>query len=241
MKHLDLFSGIGGFALACRMVGGIETIGFSEIDPYASAVLKKHWPDVPNYGDVRTVPTVECDLITGGFPCQPFSIAGKRRGAEDNRFLWPAMLDVIQRCRPTWVIGENVAGLIDMELDRCFADLENSGYEVQPLIIPACAVDAGHRRERVWIIAHAECKGWKRHIKNHSLSSRQVPSYTKSCDGIAKTWEQLAGHRGAIRESDGLSLKMVRDATKSAGNAIVPQVAAEIIRSIMEVQTTISS
>ena len=154
-KHLDLFSGIGGFALGAQAVG-FETIGFSEIDPYASAVLKKHWPDIPNYGDVRTVPAVGCDLITGGFPCQPFSCAGKRRGAADDRFLWPAMLDVIQRCRPAWVLGENVAGLIDMELDRCFADLENAGYEVQPLIIPACAVDARHRRYRVWIVAHRD-------------------------------------------------------------------------------------
>ena len=154
-RHLDLFSGIGGFALAAQ-AAGFETIGFAEIDNYASAILKRHWPNVRNYGDVRTVPAIRCDLITGGFPCQPFSVAGKQRGTSDDRFLWPAMLDVIKKCQPAWVLGENVAGLVNMELDRCFSDLENLGYEVQPLIIPACATDARHRRDRVWIIGYAK-------------------------------------------------------------------------------------
>lgn len=143
--HLDLFSGIGGFALAAQWAG-FQTIGFSEIEPYASQVLKKHWPDVPNHGDVRTVPAVRCDIITGGFPCQPFSVAGKRGGAEDDRFLWPSMLDVIDQCKPAWVVGENVPGLIGMELERCLADLEGIGFRVQPLVIPACSVGAPVRR-----------------------------------------------------------------------------------------------
>lgn len=154
LKHLDLFSGIGGFSLGLEATGGFETIGFSEIDPCASAVLKKHWPKVKNYGDIGNVPRLCCDVLTGGFPCQPFSQAGKQRGAADDRHLWPAMLDVIKRCRPTWCVCENVPGIIGMELDNCIADLENEGYEVQTFIVPACAVDARHRRDRVWIIAH---------------------------------------------------------------------------------------
>jgi DNA (cytosine-5)-methyltransferase 1 len=151
--HLDLFSGIGGFSLAFE-AEGFRTIGFSEIDPWASAVLKKHWPHVPNYGDVRNVPALRCDVLTGGFPCQPFSFAGKRKGKNDNRHLWPAMRDVIDRCQPTWIVGENVLGIIGMELERVLADLEGLGFIAQTFVVPACAVDAKHRRDRVWIIAY---------------------------------------------------------------------------------------
>jgi DNA (cytosine-5)-methyltransferase 1 len=154
ITHLDLFSGIGGFALAAQ-AAGFSTVGFSEIEPYACKILKRHWPDVPNYGDIRNVRGVRCDLITGGFPCQPFSVAGKRRGSEDDRHLWPEMCRVIAEARPTWVLGENVPGIIGMELDRVLSDLETLGYACWPLIIPACAVDARHRRDRVWIVAHS--------------------------------------------------------------------------------------
>lgn len=154
LKHLDLCSGIGGFSLGLESTGGFETIGFSEIEIYRCAVLKKHWPKVKNYGDIGNVRRVKCDIITGGFPCPPFSFAGKRKGAEDDRHIWPTMFGVIALNRPAWCICENVPGIIDMELDNCVADLEDIGYEVQPIIIPACAVDAKHRRDRVWIIAY---------------------------------------------------------------------------------------
>ncbi len=154
LTHLDLFSGIGGFSLAAERAG-FTTIGFSEIDPYASRILQHHWPTVPNHGDIRNVPTVECDLITGGFPCQPYSLAGKRRGSADDRALWPEMCRVIARCRPTFILGENVPGIINMELDRVLDDLESLNYATRTLVIPACAVDAKHRRDRVWIVAHA--------------------------------------------------------------------------------------
>lgn len=161
MTHLDLFSGIGGFALAAKRVG-IETIGFCEIDPYASAVLRKHWPGVTNYGDIRNVRGIRADLVTGGFPCQPFSEAGKRRGAADDRHLWPQMLRVIKGARPTWVLGENVPGIINMELDQVLLELADIGYTAWPLVIPALAVDADHMRKRVWILAHANRSGRKR-------------------------------------------------------------------------------
>ena len=159
MKHLDLFSGIGGFALACEWAG-IETIGFVEIAPFCQKVLKKHWPEVKIVGDIHDVKedTFQrpVDLITGGFPCQPFSIAGKRKGKTDDRFLWPEMLRVIKAYQPTWVLGENVAGIIRMELDNCLSDLENIGYETQAMVIPACAVNAPHRRDRVFLLGYSK-------------------------------------------------------------------------------------
>jgi DNA (cytosine-5)-methyltransferase 1 len=157
--HLDLFSGIGGFALAARWTGW-QTIGFSEIEPYACKILKRHWPDVPNYGDIRNIRGVRCDLISGGFPCQPYSVAGKRGGASDDRALWPEMLRVIEESKPRWVLGENVPGIITLELDRVLSDLENIGYSAWPLVLPACALDARHRRDRVWIVANDAKRGW---------------------------------------------------------------------------------
>lgn len=152
--HLDLFSGIGGFALACRWAG-VETVGFAEIDDYASKVLAKNFPGVTNYGDIRNVPDgLPAWLITGGFPCQPFSVAGKQRGASDDRWLWPEMAGVIDRIRPSWVLAENVPGIIRMELDTVLSDLERLDYTAWPVVIPAVGVDALHRRERVWIVGN---------------------------------------------------------------------------------------
>jgi len=158
--HIDLFSGIGGFALAARWAG-FETVQFVEIDKFCQKVLNKNFPGVPIHDDIKTFHWTEASpfILTGGFPCQPFSCAGKRRGKEDDRFLWPEMLRVISEARPTWVIGENVAGFINMGLDDCISDLENQGYEVQTFIIPACAVNAPHRRDRVWIVAHTSTAG----------------------------------------------------------------------------------
>jgi len=162
LKMLDLFSGIGGFSLAASWTNQIKTVAFCEIDPFCQKVLKKHWPDVPIFDDITRLRGDDigtADIITGGFPCQPFSCAGKRRGKEDDRFLWPEMLRVISEARPAWVIGENVAGFIGMGLDDCVSDLENQGYEVQAFVIPACAVNAPHRRDRVWIVGHSEGSG----------------------------------------------------------------------------------
>jgi len=158
LTHLDLFSGIGGFALAARMVGQIETVAFCEREDYAQRVLKKHWPDVPICDDIHTLKGNDygpIDLITGGFPCQPYSLAGKRGGNDDDRALWPQMLRVIREARPTWIIGENVPGIISMALDGVLADLEREGYACETFAIPACAVDAKHRRNRIWIVAHS--------------------------------------------------------------------------------------
>jgi DNA (cytosine-5)-methyltransferase 1 len=153
--HLDLFSGIGGFALACRW-NNIQTVGFVEYEDYPRRVLSKQFPGVPLYGDIHdfdATPFRGVDLLTGGFPCPPFSVAGKQRGKEDDRYLWPEMLRVIVEAQPCWVLAENVAGLINMELDTVCADLEAEDYATGTVMVPACAKNALHRRDRCWIIA----------------------------------------------------------------------------------------
>lgn len=167
LTHLSLFSGIGGLDLAAEWAG-FTSVGQCEWADYPSAILEKHWPDVPRWRDIRTL-TKESfyertglrtvDVISGGFPCQPFSVAGQRRGKEDDRYLWPEMLRVISEIRPTWVIGENVAGIVNMALDTVLSDLEAIGYACQALIIPACAVNAAHRRDRCAILGYAQHDG----------------------------------------------------------------------------------
>ena len=161
LKVLDLFSGIGGFSLGLERTGGFETVAFCEIEEFPRKVLAKHWPGVPIHRDVRelTADAVgHIDLICGGYPCQPFSHAGQRRGAEDDRHLWPEVKRLVASIRPRWCLFENVAGHISMGLDEVLSDLESEGYTAWPVVIPACAVDAPHRRDRVWVLAsNSEC------------------------------------------------------------------------------------
>ena len=157
MKVLDLFSGIGGFSLGLEGAG-METVAFCEKDSFCRKVLAQHWPNVPIHEDIRDLDGQSywgtVDVVCGGFPCQPFSVAGLRQGKDDDRHLWPEMLRVIRECQPRWVIGENVSGFIRMALDDVCADLEREGYEVRTVVLPACAVDARHRRDRVWIVGY---------------------------------------------------------------------------------------
>lgn len=174
LTHLSLFSGIGGLDLAAEWAG-FQTVGQCEWADYPTKVLEKHWPDVPRWKDIRTL-TKESfyertgrrtvDVVSGGFPCQPFSVAGKRRGKEDDRYLWPEMFRVIQKFRPTWVVGENVAGIVSMALDTVLSDLESIGYSCQALVVPACSVDAPHRRDRCAILAYSVCNGGKSRSSN---------------------------------------------------------------------------
>lgn len=171
LTHLSLFSGIGGLDLAAEWAG-FTTVGQCEWADFPTKVLEKHWPDVPRWRDIRTL-TGEIfyertglrtvDIISGGFPCQPFSVAGKRRGKEDDRYLWPEMVRIIKELRPTWVVGENVAGIVRMALPDILSELEACGYRTRAFLIPACAVGARHRRYRVAIVAysgHDVLPGW---------------------------------------------------------------------------------
>lgn len=161
MTHGSLFSGIGGFDLAAEWAGWTNAFN-CEIDPFCRKVLKYHFPYAEQYEDIRTSDFGKwrdrIDVLSGGFPCQPFSAAGKRRGTDDDRYLWPAMLDVIRSVRPRWVVGENVFGLINwsdgLVFDTVCSDLEKAGYEVGAFVIPACAANAPHRRDRIWFVAH---------------------------------------------------------------------------------------
>jgi DNA (cytosine-5)-methyltransferase 1 len=160
LKLLDLFSGIGGFSLGLESTGFFETIGFVEKDKFCQKVLKKHWSNINIEEDIRNVKgeRYAADIITGGFPCQPFSVAGKRKSTADDRYLWNEMLRVIREVKPRWIIGENVEGIINinegMVLRQVQTDLEKEGFQSQCLVIPASGIGAWHQRKRVWIIAN---------------------------------------------------------------------------------------
>lgn len=161
MRHGSLFSGIGGFDLAAEWIGW-ENVFHCELEAFNRQVLNYYWPNADSHTNIKELDGTQyegtIDIISGGFPCQPFSQAGKRKGKEDERHLWPEMLRIIREVKPTYVVGENVSGLLSwnegMVFEEVHADLEDAGYEVQAFVLPACAKDAPHRRDRVWIVAH---------------------------------------------------------------------------------------
>lgn len=163
MNHASLFSGIGGFDLAAEW-NGWNNVFNCEWEEFPRKVLKHHFPNAKQYEDIKDFKATKyrgrIDVLSGGFPCQPFSTAGLRKGTEDDRHLWPEMLRVVGECQPRWVVGENVRGLVSwsdgLVLEACYSDLENLGYSVQSFIVPACATGAPHRRDRVWIVAHSD-------------------------------------------------------------------------------------
>jgi len=166
MTHASLFSGIGGFDLAAEWAGW-QNLFHCEWNPFGQQVLKHHFPNSISYNDITktdfTIHRGQVDILTGGFPCQPFSFAGKRKGSDDNRYLWPEMHRAIQEIKPKYIIAENVYGITNINgglvFEQVCIDLENEGYEVSPFIIPAAAVNAPHRRDRIWFVAHSNDKG----------------------------------------------------------------------------------
>jgi len=228
MKMLDLFSGIGGFSLAAQWAG-IETVQFVEIDPFCQRLLAKNFAGVPIHDDIRTFDGKpfrgRIDLLTGGFPCQPFSVAGKRRGAADDRYLWGEMFRVIQESKPSWVVGENVAGILSsLEFDGVLSDLESCGYEVETLVLPACAVNAPHKRERVWIIANANLQPCERGSQSQRPSSQGGESrseLSRSHAPLANAQsraERQQGRRESVSERGGGQTRNVACRGRSFGD-----------------------
>lgn len=341
--HLDLFSGVGGFALAADRVWGDVDHIFVEIDPFCQKVLRKHWKESEIYGDIRTITNTNwarggtpagridtdgqtlhegqeeqsqsrisgsseiygdirtvtanakysgesraeanradsgaqpksttrkklsqsklegvssvwtsetrwnaIDLLTGGFPCQPFSQAGRRKGTDDNRYLWPEMFRVIREFQPTWIIAENVRGLLTwnegLVFEQVCTDLESENYEVQPFIIPACSVNAPHRRDRVWFVAHNRSQRWTEG-SDESLRSTRQESVIQNDEFSSweRDWREVAAATCNVRVDDGVSpgldefggytkARHRQERLKALGNAIVPQVAEQIMRGII--------
>jgi DNA (cytosine-5)-methyltransferase 1 len=187
--HIGLFEGIGGFSIAAAWAG-YETIAWCEIDIFCQKTLKHYFPHATGHGDIATTDFTQyagkIDLLTGGFPCQPFSVAGLQRGNADPRALWHQMFRAIREVQPAAVIGENVAGIISMELDAVCADLESIGYKVQAFVIPACAVGAPHRRDRVWIVAQNSD-----FVRQRSVERQKEP-------GSGQQWKSCAGSNVGI-------------------------------------------
>jgi len=179
MTHGSLFSGIGGFDLAAEW-SGFTNLFNCEWEEFPRKVLKHHFPNAEQFGDIKefnaTAYSGRLDIISGGFPCQPFSVAGKRKGSEDERHLWPEMLRIIGECEPRWVVGENVRGLVSwsdgLVFETCCTDLEALGYSVQSFVVPACATGAPHRRDRVWIVAHSDHEREERTPRRNESESR---------------------------------------------------------------------
>jgi DNA (cytosine-5)-methyltransferase 1 len=187
--HVDLFSGIGGFALAAKWAG-FKTIQFVEKDEFCKKVLKKHWPDVALHDDIKTFNfTHKIDLLTGGFPCQPFSVAGKKKGINDDRYLWPEVARIIRASKPAWFIGENVPGIIP-SLDPILEDLEREGYASRTFIIPASTVNAPHKRERIWIVANRNSERCDERDDNRKKRYIQI-DWKQHIEEIQSEWTQF--------------------------------------------------
>jgi DNA (cytosine-5)-methyltransferase 1 len=222
MRHGSLFSGIGGFDLAAEWMGW-ENIFHCEWNKFGQQVLKYYWPKAISYEDITktdfTVHRGSIDIITGGFPCQPYSSAGKRLGKEDERHLWPEMLRAIREIQPSWVVGENVRGLTNwnggLVFDEVQVDLEAEGYEVLPFLLPACAVNAPHRRDRIWFVAHSNNNDRRNNIRTiHRQPTRfsKERSFTNpnsnglnkcNCNNEVNTSEGRVNALGHINQSNG--------------------------------------
>ncbi len=246
MNYIDLFSGIGGFALGAYWAGlKVENHYFSEVDPYCVQLYRERFPESIPLGDISAyenwaLPDGEY-IVSGGFPCTPFSVAGKQRGEEDDRYLWPAMFGVIQKVRPRWVVCENVTAIDGMVLESVLSDLESAGYETAPpLEIPAVAVGCYGERYRTWIIAYADgerADQWsnnERHSNEWSMEAHdqegRAPRSRVSRRLVRTLWREEAVPD--FLRSDYVLPDRV-DRVRALGNAIVPQIAEQLFRAII--------
>lgn len=236
LKVLDLFSGIGGFSLGLERAG-METIAFCEFDLHARKILTKHWPNVPIHNDIRELNGYDfagIDVLCGGFPCQPYSRSGKQLGREDARDLWPEMFRVIGECRPRWVVGENSSNVLNMEFKQIKLDLESIGYEVgEPLCIPACAINADHRRERAFICAHSNNIGLQRFGTEAIQRIARLPIQLTGVFESERSRSSIS-EPGMLRSYNGLPCGM--DRIKRLGNSVMPQIPEIIGRIIVNIE-----
>lgn len=283
MIHISTFSGIGGFDLASEWMGW-KNYASCEINPFGSQVLEYYWPQAYHHGDIHTLTYEllnkefilrfganwrnEPIILTGGFPCQPFSLAGKRKGTEDSRHLWPEMLRLIREVTPEYIVGENVGGILSWDGGLVFhqvqIDLEAEGYEVQTFVLPACSVNAPHRRDRVWFVAHSisgRSGGFSETTgSDHPESKRgilqdigqdgnEIRSEIERCSEITSNpgflssdWSEFPTQPPVCSRNDGVSAELAgitiskhrNESIKAYGNAIVPQVALQIFKAIQE-------
>jgi DNA (cytosine-5)-methyltransferase 1 len=208
LKLLDLFSGIGGFSLGFEKTGSFETVAFCEKDKFCQSVLVKHWKHIKIYDEIRNLKGIQADVITGGFPCQPFSVAGKRKGTDDDRYLWDETLRVVAETKPRWFVGENVEGIVNISegkvLQQIQKDLESEGFQVQCLIIPASGVGAWHQRKRVWIIAYSNSNRNRNEIsksneKKNSFSQEHRQKFSTSRKSIGTNSNDVSNSNGRLR------------------------------------------
>jgi len=255
MTHGSLFSGIGGFDLAAEWMGW-ENKFHCEWNPFGQRLLKHYWPNSESFTDITKTDFKKyygaIDILSGGFPCQPYSSAGKRLGKDDERHLWPEMLRAIREISPRFVVGENVRGLTNwnggMVFEEVCAELESYGYQVAPVIIPACGVGAPHRRERIWFVAYA-CETTNELQRKARLDldgvilekrKRQKKTNRLNRNDSQNTWDDFTLKSAVCGENDGISRELDgitfcnwrNESIKAYGNAIVPQVAYQIFKAL---------
>lgn len=267
MNHGSLFSGIGGFDLAAQWMGW-ENIFHCEIDEFCNNILKYYWPKAKNYYDIKktsfTPHKGTIDIVSGGFPCQPYSVAGKRKGKDDDRHLWPENIRAIREIQPRWYVGENVPGLINWSKGMVFEEvqtsLEDSGFEVfPPLILPASSLQAPHQRDRLWIVAfnrsnkkngiitNTNESGLERNVQTEQQrferkNEKHSGSSYNRIFSASKRWEAFPTESPLYNGNDGLSdrldnitfSKWRKETIRTGGNAIVPPLAYEIFKIIEE-------
>lgn len=269
LTHISLFTGIGGIDFAADQAG-FETVAQVERDGYCRKVLEKHWPGVPRFDDVRAVSARSLreagierpTLVSGGFPCQPYSCAGKRRGREDDRFLWPEMLRIVSELRPAWVLGENVAGFVGMALEDVSTDLERAGYAVRAFLVPAAGVGAPHMRDRCFVVANstrelldgrrnsrrrraepsdyreyvadADIQRSQRHGRLSGISRRARGVQLPSWAGSRTDEDRRLAQSGICRISSGIPHRV--DRLRCLGNAVVPQQVYPFLQAIADVE-----